>query len=264
MNIAWFRRGSAPVLAAVLLLASSVSVSAQSALLDYNLDLVSTYVSRGVDYFTGVQDQDGAEHVAFNMAPAVQPALTLYGPGGLSFGLWGSFALTNRGEDEGSLKDLDEVDYTLAWDWANRLGAFTVGLSHYATVPQKLAPAVTSEVFVTWGPTFLEGLSPSVSHYSDLASSAAYTSFGIGGGEALTWAASLGLGTRGVQDVTASVGAGLGASMSVAFNLAYRPTPAAVGPYDSEGKYTTGKGEAADYPPAIFWLSLSYGGSVTE
>ena len=259
-----FSRRCAATLMAVLLCATAGSASAESPLLDYNGDLVSTYVSRGVDFFTGVQQQDGAKHVAFNPAPAVQPSLTLYGPDGLSFGLWGSFALTNRGPDEGALKELDEVDYTLAWDWSNRLGAFTVGLAHYATVPQKVEPAVSSEVFVTWAPPFLEALGPSVTHYSDLASSAAYTSFGIGGGAALTWSANLGLGTKGVQDVTASLGTGLGASMSAAFNVAYRPTPSAVGPYDSEGKYTTGKGAAADYPPAVFWLSFSYGGSVTE
>ena len=249
------------VTAFVLLAATSGAASAQSTLLDYGVDLTTNYVSRGVDYFTGVQDKDGAEHVAFNVAPAVQPALTLYGPGGLSFGLWGSFALTDRGEDEGALKELDEVDYTFAWDWSNRLGAFTVGLANYATVPQR---GGASEVFMTWAPTILPALAPSVSHYSDIASAAAYTSVGIGGGEDISWSASLGLGTKGVQDVTASLGLGIGDSMSAALNVAYRPTPAAVGPYDSEGNYITGKGDVADYPPAIFWLTFSYGGSVTE
>ena len=255
----------APIWVALMLCVGAGPALAEPAtLLDYGVGVVSNYVFRGVDVFTGVQDKEGEKHSSFNVAPAVQPSLTLYGPGGLSFGLWSSFALTNRSPEESKgfagLKEFDELDYTLAWDWKNRLGSFKVGIADYAIVP---ARGALNEVFITWAPTFLEGLSPLISHYSDTNSAVSYTSFGVSGGEAVTWGANLGLSTKGPQDITASVGTGLGESMSVAFNLAYRPTPSAVGPYDSEGKYAV-KGAAADYPPAIFWLSFSYGGSVTE
>jgi len=263
------------VLAAALAAAPAlVPAAPERPLLSWGVDLASSYVDRGADLFTGVYRFDEAtgsyekEHEPFNPSPAFQPSLTFYGPGGLFFGLWGSFALTNRDPADGDLAALDEVDYTLAWAWENRLGSFEAGLANYAAVP---ARGAASEVYLVWGLPLAAGLAPTLTHYSDTASAASYTSLAVGGGEAFTWGLNVGYGQTaedpttgrsegGIQDVTLSLGYGLGESLSVAFNASYRPTPDLVG-YDKDGKYTVG-GEEKDYPPAIFWLTLSAGGEV--
>jgi hypothetical protein len=240
-------------------------------LLDYGVDVVSNYVWRGVDLFGstgngGLNAQNEVDDGAFTVAPAVQPSLTLYGPGGFSFGLWGSFAATNREEDEktgfAGLSTLDELDYIFAWDWSNKLGSFTAGIANYAIVPD--AGAVT-DVYFVWGMPFLESLSPTLTYNSDMVSAAAYTTLGISGGEAISWSASVGLVQKGIQDVTASIGYEIMSGLSVSLNASQRPNPELVGAYDEDGKYTNFDGDEADYPPVIAWLTLSWAGAtVTE
>ena len=62
---------------------------------------------------------------------------------------------------------------------------------------------------------------------------------------------------QGIQDITASLSYGSSESMSVAADLAYRPSPKLHG-YSAEGEYiSAGGGSVADYPPAIVWVSFS-------
>lgn len=226
--------------------------------LSYNIDVVSNYIFRGTDLYASVFDKDGKDHGAFQFSPALQPSLTFVGPGGLSFGLWGSYALTNR-EDDGAftgLKALDEMDYTLSWAWSNRMGSFSTGLAAY-TGPAPASRFANNEMFITWGLPFAASLSPTISHYvivdasGSVPGGATYTSLGISGGEKITWNASLGLST-GIQDLTAGVGYGFG-DMSVALKIAYRP--------DEE---LVGEAGNSSYPKTVAWLTFSYGREVTE
>lgn len=269
-NRVWVYRviAGAAVILAALGAPRAGSAAEGDPLLDYEVALVSNYVFRGVDVFVSTYDKEGEAHGAFNVAPAVQPSLTFYGPGGFSFGLWGSWALTDRDPEPekgfDGLKVWDEVDYTLAWDWENKLGAFSAGLINYANVP---ANGSLTEVYFSWGLPVLDALGPTVAHYSvidnnpDLAA-ATYTSLSVGGGETISWSASVGV-SRKLQDVTAGVGYALG-DVSLSFNAAYRPNPDLVGPYDKDGNYTLANGTAEEYPSTIAWLTVSYGGSVTE
>lgn len=240
-------------------------------LLDYGVDLVSNYVWRGVDLFGstgngGLNAQNEEDDSAFTVAPAVQPSLTLYAPGGFSFGLWGSWATTDRDSDEDTgfegLDEYDELDYIFSYDWSNKLGSFTVGIANYAIVPDRGA---VSDVFIVWGMPFLETLSPTLTHNSDTDSAAAYTTLGISGGETISWGASVGFASKGIQDVTASIGYEVVSGLSVSLNASQRPTPELVGAYDEDGKYINFDGDETDYPPVIAWLTVSWAGeTVTE
>ena len=95
-------------------------VFAAETLMEYGVDLVSNYVFRGDDLFVAKFTEDKEAQGGFNIAPALQPSLTLPGPGGFSLGLWASLALTNRDRDdpntavsEADLGSLDELDITL-------------------------------------------------------------------------------------------------------------------------------------------------------
>jgi hypothetical protein len=249
-------------------------------LLDYGVDIVSDYVSRGADQFVIKFAKEDKAHEAFNSAPAVQPYATLHGAGGFWFGLWGSFAASNRQEDEAhkadptmgfpGLKVLDEIDYTLAWDWGNKLGGFSAGWLVY-TYPSGSAGAeevaTNSELYIKYAPAILPALSPTLTHYvvpdgGTTASGATYTTLGIGGGETLKWKLSVGAAVK-LKDVAGGISYGFG-PFSAALTAAYRPNPELLGPYDKDGKYTLASGEVKDYPKTIAWVTFSYGGSVTE
>lgn len=237
-------------LAAALVLALPAlprSAAAEGPVLSYNVDLVSNYVWRGIEIFSAAN----TDNSAFNMAPAVQPSLTFYGPGGLSFGLWGSYAVSDRDPADFNLQAADEMDYTLAYAWSNRMGAFSAGLVSYTLTSVQSGNGAANEMFVTWGLPVMPSIAPTVAHYADIGSGLTYTSLGIGGGESLSWAASVGF-TRGIQDVTASVGYGFG-DLSVKLSLAMRPDETLVG-----------YAEGADYPSTVAWLTFSYGREVTE
>ena len=256
---------------------NSGHAAAGDPLLDYGADLVSDYVSRGVDLFVSKYDKDKKEHGVFNSAPAIQPYLTLHGPSGLGFGLWGSFALVDRKDDPqagfSGLRKLDEIDYTLFWDWKNKLGGFSAGLAAY-TNPNLGAQFAYDEMYLRWAAPFMAAVSPTITHYVVVASPASipvpgssYTVLAFSGGEAVTW--KLGIGRSDyLQDVTAAIGKAFG-SVSATFNVTYRPTPQIVnGPnqastYDEKGHYKVNNVEKS-YPKAIAWLTFSYTGSVTE
>jgi hypothetical protein len=262
-------------LAAVGTLTLSPPAGAQDSVpMDYGVSIVSDYVFRGIDLYSGVYTKNEEEEAVFNVAPAVQPSVTFYSDSGFSFAFWGSWALTERDEDEdtgfGGLKTLDELDSTFAYDWSNGLGSFTAGIVNYALIhpsSQGEDGANIQEMFFSWGLPVMESLGPSLSYYVDSANANTYTAVAVGGGDALYWGANVGYGSvggsQGVQDITASIGYDIGGGMSVDVYGVYRPTPQLVG-YDSDGKYISAKdGSEADYPPAIFWLSFNYGGEVT-
>jgi len=240
-------------------------------LLDYGADLVTDYVSRGADLFVSKFDKDKKDHGAVNVAPALQPYLTLHGPGGIGIGVWGSFALVDRKDDAqtgfSGFSKLDEIDYTLSWDFKNKLGGFGAGLIAYQN-PNSAAQTDYDEMYVKWAMPFMAALSPTLTHYVVIASpgpvvpGSFYTSLAFSGGEAINWKLNIGHSDY-LQDVTFGIGKGFG-SFSAMLNVAYRPTPQIIGPYDSEGKYTNTKGDVKDYPKAIAWLTFSYTGSVTE
>jgi len=236
-------------------------------LLDYGADLVTDYVSRGQDFFVTDFARHDKAHSAFNFSPALQPWFTLYGPSGLSFGVWSSWALKDRKPDAATsfagLQKADEIDYTLAWDWHNKLGAFSAGAAAYTFGPSDSA---SNEVFIKWSPPVLPALSPTLTHYvvpdAVPGGGATYTTVAIGGGERVNWKVSVGESSH-LQNVTGSIGMPLGA-FSVALNASYRPNPQLLlSGYDADGHYLF-NGQTKDYPPTVFWLTLSYSGSVKE
>jgi len=264
-------------LAAALLMVAAPVFAEDRPLLDYNIDVVSDYVTRGEDMYVRRFDKGEEKHSAVNAAPALQPSLTLYGPGGLSLNLWGSFAIADRADDNkkgflGLGRD-DELDYTLAYDWSNRLGGFTAGIIYYAyfdacfraTVPcNRDTPApdpVQPELLIRWSAPFGEAIHPALSYYASPTPGGWYTTLGFSGGERVFWAAILGAVAQGPKDVTAKLGVG-GGGVKVSLDMAYRPNPELVGPYDKDGHYTV-KGKTETYPSTVLWITLSYGGSVS-
>lgn len=261
---------------AALALPAALPAQEPAPLMDYGVDVVSDYVFRGSDVYRDVHIARETGETPFNVAPAVQPSVTFYGPGGLSFNFWGSFALTDReaesepnpatGDTFAGLSTLDEIDTTIAYAWDNRLGDFSAGIVNYALInpaPQGEQGATVQEMFFSWGLPFAAAAAPIWSYYQDSDTGAYYTSLAVSGGEALSWSGNLGVVSEGVQDVTVGLGYGFGA-FSVSANAAYRPSPQLHG-YTSDGEYTSqDDGTTADYPPAIFWLAIGYGGTVTE
>jgi hypothetical protein len=246
---------AAAALLAVLSLPRPARAAPGDPLLDYGVDLASNYVFRGIEVFA-VQNPDMK---SFKVLPAVQPYATFHGPAGLSFGLWGSYATSNRKEATlGELRTLDEMDYTLAWDWSNKLGAFSTGLVAYTLTSSAATAGTFNEVYFKWSPKIMESLSPTIAHYvtvndtDTLFQAPTYTSLSVGGGETLSWSASLGAQTHGLQDLTIGIGYDMG-PVKVSLNVAYRPNEATV--------IATPTGT---YTKTIAWITLSTSSSVTE
>lgn len=256
-------------------MARPVSAQEPATLMDYSVAIVSDYVFRGVDVFSSAYAKKEEDESAFNLAPAVQPSVSFNSASGFWFNFWGSFAVTDREEDEAKgfegLAALDEVDTTIGYDWSNRLGSFSFGLINYALIHPSVQGepgANIQEMFFKWGLPVMEDLGPTLSHYVDSFTANTYTAISAGGGEALSWGVNLGYGSKGgdqgIQDLTATIAYDLGGGLAVNGNAAYRPTPRLHG-YTSDGKYISAKdGSEADYPPAIVWLGVSWGGEVTE
>lgn len=263
-------------------------------LAEYGVDLVSDYVDRGEDVYRRRFDKARERHGAVNVAPALQPSLTLFGPGGVSLKLWGSFALRERDDDNprgflGLGRD-DKLEYTLAFDWSNRLGGFTAALiqatyldaCHGAEVPCTAATPeadpVPAELLIRWAAPFAEAIHPALSYYASPAPGAWYAALELSGGERLFWAASLGAVAKGLNDLTAKLGYTFG-DFRMSLDGAYRPNAELVGYptrdesgkriVDGEGKplrrgeYLTAKDDVARYAPMIFWLTLSYTGTIS-
>ena len=278
-------------------------VFAAETLMEYGVDLVSNYVFRGDDLFVAKFAEDKEPQGGFNTAPALQPSLTFLAPGGFSLGLWGSFALTNRDRDdpntvvsEADLGSLDELDITLDYSWENPLGSFSAGYVVY-TLTNPRGGANLDEIFFSWGLPFMEALGPTLSHAAAASGTGHYTAFSIGGGNALSWGVSVGLGKRempsgtgspvetteagspshkheipgsdsttivtGIQDITANVGYAFG-DFSLSLTVANRPK-ALLHDFDGlpDGKFTDPKtGNLEAIPGNLIWLTFSYGGSV--
>jgi len=270
---------AAIMLAGAFPVAFSVSAYAQeSKIMAYGVDVVTDYVARGQDLYIRTLVRDGQEHGALHMEPAVQPSLTFFGPNGVSLNLWGSFAASNRADDKkkgfvGLGRD-DELDYTLAYDWSNKLGGFTTALIYYTymhacygasdSCAYQEPSAVAPDAMIKWALPFAKAMGPYLQHYANSVPGASYTVLGIGGGETIPWGLSVGSVVEGVKDITGKVGFAMG-PITVAANMAYRPNPMLVG-YDKDGKYLPdpSKNTIKDYPPAIFWLTFSWGGEVVE
>ena len=270
MNI-WFRPTGYLVLVGLALGLMQFPLSAQETLVEYGVDVVSDYVFRGSDLHREVYVVRKEDETAFNISPAAQPTVTIYGPAGLWFNFWGSFALMERDEDTATgfsgLETVDEVDTTIAFDWENRLGSFSAGIVNYALVNSKAQGhnATVQEMYFSWGLPILESVSPSIAHYSDSNSGAYYSALGAEGGETLSWSGNLGFVSGGIQDITLGLGYELTDSLSISANVALRPQPEFHG-YTSDGKYISAKDASEkDYAPAIFWVGLSYSGDpITE
>ncbi len=248
-------------------------------LMTYSVDLVSDYVARGEDLYVRRFAKSGEAHTAVNIAPAVQPSVTFHGPSGLSLNLWGSFALADRADDAkkrfvGLGRD-DELDYTLAFDWSNRLGEFTAALIYYsyfdacygserdctsAYLAASPPAPVPPDAMIKWAMPFAKSVNPHFSFFANPTPGAWYAVLGISGGERVSWAASLGEAGGGIKDLTAKISLAFG-DVSVSANGAYRPNPELAGPYGKDGTYTV-QGKTQHYPPAIFWLSVAWGGRI--
>lgn len=284
------------MLASLGLLTAGLSVpilAEEPPLAEYGVDLVSDYVDRGEDVYRRRFDKARERHGAVNVAPAVQPSLTLSGPSGISLKLWGSFALRERDDDNprgflGLGRD-DKLEYTLAFDWSNQLGGFTAALiqatyldaCHGAEVPCTAAAPepdpVPPELLIRWAAPFAKAIHPALSYYASPAPGAWYAALELSGGERVFWAASLGAVAQGPNDLTIKLGYTFG-DFKVSLDGAYRPNAELVGyPIRDEdgnrimddedkplrrGEYLTAKGEVARYAPVIFWFTLSYAGSI--
>lgn len=240
---------------AVLLLPALASAKPGDPLMDYGADLVTDYVFRGQDIFEPAYSKTSPAKTpsSFHMSPAIQPYLTLYGPAGFSFGMWSSWALTDRKANTSTgfagLGTLDEIDYTLGWSWSNKMGDFGAGLVSY-TNTNSGGSFGSEEMYLTY--TAPIALSPTFSRYvvptpsGSIGGGSAYTSVSVGGGDKLTWKVNVGQ-TTALNDVTATVGYPVG-PLSVSFNVSDRPN------------LPSGSTDKA----AIFWLDINYSGSVTE
>ena len=60
--------------------------------------------------------------------------------------LWGSFAFSERSENEADLAALDEIDYTLCYAWENRLGSFDAGYIVYTLANPRSGRALLMNV----------------------------------------------------------------------------------------------------------------------
>jgi hypothetical protein len=276
----WIRSIPAWAMALVMgtLLTAQVA-KAQDNIMTYSLDIVSGYVIRGDDQYIRVYAKEEKEHAAFLATPAFQPSFTFFGPPGISLNLWGSFALTERADDVekgfiGLGRD-DELDYTLNFDWSNKLGGFTASLiyytyfsSCYGTTETRCVKSTQGSGFpldarITWMMPFAKTINPYFAFTSNQTPGGWYASLGISGGESIVWAAVADEVAGGLKAVTAKIGYVLG-DMTVALWAAYRPNPTLLnGGYDKDGKYTV-KGEEKTYPSTLAWLSFSYGGSVAK
>jgi len=271
-NLARFGLGLGLFLAMPLLPAAQATES----LLDYNVDLASTYVYRGDDVFANAHTDKAQK--AFSVYPALQPTLVLRGQGGFSATLWGSFALTDRKENKetgfAGLSQTDELDYLLAYDWKNRLGGFKAGLNYYSYPGAAIAGS--REVVLAWSMPFLESIAPTLTRYEDINTPFTYTTLGFGGGESFTWGLLFGWSRKvdttgahshsGLHEVSANVGYKLDSGLKFSFAAVNRPDLTLHG-HDRQGNYTytdtTGTHDAKA-PSTLYWLTMSYGGTVDD
>lgn len=87
----------------------------------------STFYWRGEDRNVAMYNEERK----LNFAPVLQPELTVFTPlRGLYFDLFGTFPL--RGREERELKKNDQLDFSVIYDFANRIGFWSVSYALYA------------------------------------------------------------------------------------------------------------------------------------
>ncbi|HEX7928468.1 MAG TPA: hypothetical protein VF678_12815 [bacterium] len=272
---------------ALLLGTMATTAKAEDApIMTYGVDIVSDYVVRGVDQYKGAFAFHEKDDGPLNVSPAIQPSFTLFGGNGISLNVWMSFAVSDRSPDNdkgfAGLSKLDELDYTLAYDWSNKLGAFTAGIIAYTYIYDDKSGTVTQpEYFLKWAMPYGKSVSPYLAYYASPTSGGEYAEAGISAGEAVPWSLVAGAVPGGLKHVTGKVGYVMG-DFTISASVAYRPNAALVGyprmiPFDvdgsgtiedgetktlDKGKYLNFEGKEKDYPSTIAWLTLSYAGSV--
>jgi len=270
--------GSAPVLA-----------QGRPVRMYYGVELASNYVFRGDDRYVRAFAKDGEEHGSFNITSVFHPEF-IVASDQIVMHIRGNFAMTNRDDELDNPKGAfygferdDEIDYTLSYNWKNRLGKFTGAIVFYSLLddrpvgPARNSPPVNSEGIPTeimfgWEMLVANIFTAQIKQFSSDTPGAWYSSIGargvkIGGFE---WEVETGFVRTGLKTVNTRFSYDLG-GFTIAANMAYRPNPktlaysditAGTQGYDEEGKYAPDLSDpsaAKDYPPAIFWLSINYG-----
>jgi len=131
---------------------------------DISLAISTNYIWRGYDLYVAKFDAKSKEHGALNIGPSFQPSLTFYTPvEGLSFNMWMAYALSARDDKDGALRALDEVDYTVSYEFENKVGSWSSAYVIY-TYPTTVAGSLVnnySELVFGYGAAL--PLSPSLS-----------------------------------------------------------------------------------------------------
>lgn len=139
----------------LILLLTFVGAGSLFAQFSHEVDFVSSYVWRGWDLFP-------------KNKPAIQPSITYtFGKSGFSVNVWASLNLTDRAE----LKNLDEIDLTLNYDFAVSENInFSVGFINYGflwTYDYTFKDACTQEFYAVVGfPKMFLG--PTLTVYYDI------------------------------------------------------------------------------------------------
>ena len=128
--------------------------------MDVYMNVASSYFFRGAHVYSAATKEYDAtkstykDDVAFPLAPSLQSGFTFYAPlKGLSFDVWSAFALTNRkaatvtnsGDTADHLSSVDEVDFTVAYEFDNKVGTWKIFLISY------LLPNDSSTQFTEFG-----------------------------------------------------------------------------------------------------------------
>lgn len=143
--------------------------------LDIYTGVTSSYFFRGANLHSPATVDDEGNDEAFPVAPALQSGITIYAPiEGLYFDIWTSFALTDR-ETDAALYQVDEIDYTVGYDFENKAGAFGIKFINYA-LPNVSGPEYTDLLLSYTAPVLL---SPTFVIANDLVHGATYLEFGI-------------------------------------------------------------------------------------
>ena len=151
---------------------------------DLSLDVASTYIWRGEDIYLNYFHAAGSEQGVFNFAPSLMPSLTVYSPiEGLSFNVWAALSLVGRDTAGGDLHAADEIDYTVAYEFENSLGAWSAAFILYTyptTVSGALLDSYPELAFSYTAPVILSPTLSTAIAIGVAGGSTSYHSFSIG------------------------------------------------------------------------------------
>jgi uncharacterized protein (TIGR02001 family) len=153
------------ILATVLTGAILPASASAGVAVDYNLDLASAYVWRGVTFLDGL---------------SLQPSMTANHDSGFSANVWGAFDIEDKNDNGGNFQELDvTLSYSLGLGEKNSLD---IGLINY-NFPNAALPArgesSTNELYVGWSGDFIA--QPAVTIYYDFdLLNAFYANFSVG------------------------------------------------------------------------------------